>query len=89
MTKPRIVYTKQPPRNLRLYRFYVPAIALGLFLWLAHYSLGQDQGYTASERAALATLVAKSTKPSKGDIVMELYGITEADLARPVVLWKD
>jgi len=53
-------------KNHCLYRFYVPAIALIGFLWLAYYSLNYPKnGYSSAETSEMDALIDKSLKAFK------------------------
>jgi hypothetical protein len=80
----------------------VPLVSLGLFIWLAIAAQAHSEqsssahgsashGYSAEDRQAMQRLVmretAKPTHDSKRAAIMDIWNISENDLAKPVKLW--
>lgn len=91
--QPRIVYTKHMRKVARRnpITIIVPIMAVALFAWLAYASEPykrlncEDLG-----RCNLKTgEVYDTAKLDRRAAIMDLWNLTEADLAKPVVLWRD
>lgn len=91
--KPRIIRRKQAKQRRSALGRNHPLIALTAlcgFVWLSYASEPYGHGYTEKERRDMDRLVESVTKPtSKREAIMDLWNLTEADIARPVTLWRD
>lgn len=99
--QPRIVYSRPMRKTARRNPITValPLLALGAFIWLAIYSQSANSagGYSEKDRKAFNALVERElggkSQPIQKDkrraIIMDIYNITEADIANPVALWRD
>lgn len=89
-------------KTLIRYQFYIAALALAIFCWLAiasaHYtkSYGSyssvEQNYTKSQRKSMDVLLARvdpqTLQERQAAALMEVWNISEEQVAQEVVLWK-
>lgn len=92
--KPRIVYSKhyRPHRSLAD-RINLPMLAVAAwsaFALLSVHAMGKSQVLTDADRAEFDALHARvMAEKSPAQQAMQIYHLTDRDLARPVVLWRE
>ena len=64
-------------------RYILPVITLAAFLWLAHYSRNQEQGYTHS----VFSVLPMTLQQRQAQALREIWNLSDDDIAAPVILW--
>ena len=95
--QPRIVYTRctrrKAMRNPVMFVLLALLILCLGFFYLGYTSAHYGHGYTEQERTEFNRLLEKVSATKKQSdkraVIMDLWNISEADLDKPVILWKE